>query len=274
MTTSINYDDLTTSLNNINNAKIPNDYGIKSIKIDTQALTSNALSANSASTTPTDKCNNSVTEQKYTTPVEQWVTGDGFTIKETNPPKLPKKEPNDRPKKGSPSSPGTYYRGVNCETGIGVANLNLSYSCNFVTGINLDSCLFKLQKTIDIRLYRLVRKAWWTLFAHLQPVADHFRNLVESLCRIIKEILKIICFIKMLINCILSTIKAITQIISWIMSMPVRFLAMLMQCVNSFLSSILNTLNSMLSAVKSIFSGISTCFSGWSCPDTSSSVSG
>jgi len=256
---------LGSSINQVNNTKVPGDYQLKGVKVNSDELGAAVNSAQNASTSAGDKCNSKV-EPFYATPVDQWVTGSGFTIKESNPPQPPEKSTNDRPKKGAPSGPGTYFRGVNCETGVGVANLNLSFNCNFVSAINIDSCLFKFQKSIEVRTYRLVRYAWF-LAASSMPILDHIRNFVEQVCRVLKQIMKIICFIKEMITCILSTITAITAIITWIVTLPVRFVGYLMECISSFLSNIMNSLKDMASSLGSAFGGILQCAS-FKCPNT------
>jgi hypothetical protein len=259
---------LGSSIDQVNNTKVPGDYQLKGVKVNSSELGTAVNSAQNASTSAGDKCDSKV-EPLYATPVDQWVTGSGFTIKEKNPPQTPKGSPNDRPKQGAPSGPGTYFRGVNCETGVGVANLNLSFNCNFVSAINIDSCLFKFQKAIDVRTYRLVRYAWFKA-ASLMPILDHIRNFVESICRVLKQVMKIICFIKEMIACILSTITAITAIITWIVTLPARFIGYLIECISSFLSSIMNSLKDMASSLGSAFGGILNC-SGFTCPNTANS---
>lgn len=255
-----NNPDLTTALNNINGATFP-DKGITTpINIDTKALTSAALSASSTKASPTTAGCDSAEQMKVWTGD---IKGSGFTLKEVNPPKLPSWSLNNLPAKGTATTP-TYGRGVNNCTGVGNANLNLSFNCNFVTGINLNSCLFKMEQMIELTGYRAVRLAWFEAAAWLGPFIDLIRQSIEFICRLLKQILKVICFIMGLVQCIISTIQAIAGIITWVMSLPARFIAFLMQCVTSFLNSIVQALGDMSKGLSSVFGGVTEC-TGFNC---------
>lgn len=203
----------------------------------------------------------------------QWVTfgstakDTGFTIKELNPPKLPEFIINNRPTKGAPTLP-TYSRGINCGTGVGNANLDLVFNCNFVANINIDSCLFKLEKTMEMYVNKAIRYAWY-IAARFIPILDFIRNIIETLCNLINNLLKIICFIKQLIKCVLDTIRAVIQIVEWIVSLPAKFLIFLIECVTNFLKGITQSLSRLFSAMD--ITGILSLCKTYECQDTSTS---
>ena len=269
MTDKINVDELKNNLKSINDTKLSVGE-ITSVKLDEASLTSAASGANKAiddgSTFQYGVCSQKNEELKVT---YGDTSSDGFKIKELKPPKLPWDEPNDRPAQGSSILP-PYTRGVICGTGVGNANLDLSFNCNFVANLNIDTCLFKLKKTMEMYINKIVRYVWY-IVARFMPVLDFIRTIIETLCQLINNLLKIICIIKQLIMCIINTIKSIIEIIQWIISLPVRFVMTLIQCVTSFLNNIMNSIKEMINALKQL--GINSLCKFYKCENTATSIS-
>lgn len=198
------------------------------------------------------------------TPRDQIVSGSGFSIKEKNPPQPNHSSPNNVPVSGTPSPISPNARGVVCGTSVGTTNLDLSFNCNFVAGINLDSCLFKYQK--EVKLY-IKKGAKFLVSLGLSniPFLNWFTNQFKNLCEMANQLSKIVCFIQQLITCIMSTIQSILSIIEWILSLPIRFIQMLIQCVTSFFGNIIGSMNSLASALTFAFSSLFGC-NPFNCP--------
>jgi hypothetical protein len=239
------------------------DFTIDTSSIES-ATANNAATANNFIGIKGSQCN--------TKEEGQWVTfgstaKDGFTIKELNPPKLPEFIINNRPVKGAPTLP-TYGRGINCGTGVGNANLDLVFNCNFVANLNIDSCLFKLQKTMEMYVNKAIRYAWY-IVTRFFPILDFIRNIIETLCNLINNLLKVICFIKQLIKCVLDTIRAVIQIVEWVISLPAKFVVFLIECVTNFIKGIAESLRKLTSIMD--ITGLLSICKPYNCEDTSTS---
>lgn len=242
-------------------------YKAKTAQLDTKAYSSAASNFNSVNTAKTKaaaspKC---PVDPYYSANSDFTMSGNGLTWKQANPPKPPAGTPMAVSAPGTPTlNPGT--RGVICGTNVGNANLNLSFECNFVAGIQLDTCLFKFEKVIGGYIEQQAKLLWAKLL-QLIPSGDYFKSLAEMICAIASEYQRIICLIQQVISCIMSTISGILQIISWITSLPARFLGMLIDCVTSFFSNITSSLAGMAKALASAFT-VSDC-QGFECPEIS-----
>lgn len=175
----------------------------------------------------------------------EW-SGSGFQLK------TPSKTPNQAPTKGTMSPISPLARGQICGTGTGIANLNLEFSCNFVTGVNLDTCAFKFQKKLEAYI-EMAQKWAMDLISSLFPGVSYFQKLADSICAWANEVQKIICFIQQVLACVIGTITQMLSLVTWVMSLPARYLQMLISCVTGFFSSIAGSLLSVTSALKFVF---------------------
>ena len=263
MANNFNSDDIKKDLKNINSGQMSSKYKMN-INLDQKSLLDSVDFANTFSfLKPDETC---VSEGEWVTFGD--TSQDGFKIKEVKPPSLPWDEVNDRPVKGTPILP-SYSRGVNCGTGVGNANLDLVFSCNFVGNININSCLFKFKNINEIIIHRELRYIWHKTLEEF-PFLDLITKLIELICRIAKMIAKIICFIKQMLICIIDTIKSVMQIIQWIISLPVKFIAFLIQCVTNFIAGILNSIKSIANLISNLTSIFCPTYS---CNITSTNIS-
>lgn len=223
---------------------------------------------NTLSKESSDDANNIVkqcqNEDLYLTPRDQIISGSGFDFKEINPPKQNKNTPNNSAQPNAPSFPLPLARGVVCGTSKGNANLDFSFNCNFVAGINLDSCLFKFQKEIKIYMTKITKYAF-SLVRDLFPATSWLQGKIKNFCEMFNQLQKIICFIQQLLSCIMNTISAIINIINWIMTLPIRILQSLIQCVTSFFGNIIGSISSMSGALITSIASIFGCQS-FNCP--------
>lgn len=200
---------------------------------------------------------------------EKTISGGGFSIKETKTIKPKNATPNNVSKSGASTlSPMT--RGSTCGTSTGVTNLNLSFNCNFVAGMNLDNCLLPFELTFKIYTKKLA-KYIWSLGIEQVPVLAYATKLGNHLCSMFSQISRIICFVRQLISCILGTIKSIIQVIQWIISLPLQFIQYLISCVSSFLNNILTSLNLSVNTLLSTFNGLFNC-APYNCKENISSL--
>lgn len=244
--------------------------------LNTKDIQSQALSIDKRSSTleadAIQESNNIIqkcqSEEFYVTPRDQIVTGSGFEFKEIVKPKQPSKANNTTAAVGSSSFPPPLARGVVCGTYKGNSIFDLSFNCNFVAGMNLDSCLFKFQKEVKVYLTKLEKYLLSFTLGQI-PGLEFIKKQIENICQMASQIAKIICFIQQLIACITNSILALVRIIDWILTLPVRLLQSLIQCVTSFFGNIVGSLGSIIGALKYIaVSLFGKCFA-YNCPTIS-----
>lgn len=264
-TSNINWNQYVTQWkpNGLNNESVnASGFSINQpVQLNTSLLHSAAVSASAASddllinekSAQLRKCQDST----YVTPVEDWVKGDGFSIKETKSPKPNKATPNNQPTDGTSTLP-PQSRGAICGTSVGVTNLDLSFNCNFASSISLDSCLFRFEKIINVQIKRLATYAW-SLLLDAIPGVSYIQKLAKQICSILNMLQKIICFVQQLISCIMNTISAIINIIEWALSLPIQFIQRLITCIANFFSKIVGAFGSLTTSLTSVFSGLFSC---------------
>lgn len=179
--------------------------------------------------------------------------GEGFTIKEYNPPKpRPNAGVNAVPAAGSASTPPP-YKNVTCGN---LLDKEIIVKCSLFTSIKLESCLFQLEAVFQNYLESQLRITIAELRQQNPGIADLVENIKELLCNVANEIQRLFCIIQQVINCIMSVIQAITQIITWAISLPAQFLSQIMTCVSSFISQITGGIASLTGALGSVISAI------------------
>jgi len=184
------------------------------------------------------------------------TSGEGFSLQTYTPPKAPAATPHANPPKNTASTT-TPERGMNCGTNTGLANSRLTFECNFVAGIQLDTCVFKLKKQIDMYV-SMAAELIWSKLQDLFPSGSHIKKFIENICKSFNTIYKMICMIQQIVQCIISTVTGIMSVITWALSVPAKFLAMIMQCITSFISSIFGAMGDLTSILKTVL-GVIGC---------------
>lgn len=232
----------------------------KPISPDTKAIHTAALNSSKASE-EVDKNKNIFNTQKctsdskfYVTPMKDIFSSEGI---ELNKPTPNKQTPNNIPSDGA-STISPIARGAICGTGVGVANVNLSFNCNFVIGVNLDSCLFKFKKIIEIQVKRLANYAI-EMIMDAVPGISQIKEFVAFACRILNLLQKVVCFIQQLIACIMNSITAIINLITYILTLPLQLIQRLIGCVSNFFDNIVGSFGSLTGTLLSTFTAIFGC---------------
>jgi len=184
------------------------------------------------------------------------VSGDGFSLKEYNPPKLSKTAgANGGPAVGSPTTP-TPYRDIRCGN---LLDKNIDFKCSVVSTIKLDSCLFQFEATIQAYIERQMKLAWSYLLQMFPGNLDYLTKISKLICSIANEIQRIMCLIQQIMECILSTVQFITQLVNWALSLPMQFLSQLMSCITNFVNQIVGGLGDLTGALGMILTNIFGC---------------
>lgn len=178
------------------------------------------------------------------------TSGEGFSFQTYTSPKAPSNTSQANPPKNTASTT-SLERGMTCGTNIGLANSRLSFECNFVAGIQLDTCVFKLKKQMDAYI-SMAAELVWSKIEELFPSGAHIKSFIDGICQWFNTINKMMCMIQQIISCIMSTINGILAIVSWATSLPARFLVMIMQCITNFFSSITGALGDLTSSLSTV----------------------
>ena len=173
------------------------------------------------------KCNENE-DAKYLTKTEDMVSGD-WTV-ELKKPKLPDKIKNNIPREYTPAPIPPYVRGVNCSTGIGAANLDLSFHCNFVEEIQIKTCLIELTAFLKVHIDQMAKYLIYLVRSAI-PFIDTIIKIIDAICNMIEWLLELICIIMALLKCIINTIMQIIALINWILTLGPKVIYRLLSCV-------------------------------------------